>query len=155
MERRHAYRVEVAWTGAASGPTKTYDGYSRTHEVRIEGKPAIAASADPAFRGDAAMHNPEQLLVAALASCHLLAYLALCAREGIAVVGYRDLATGTMSERAGAGHFTSVTLRPEVTIDGERLERARALHMTAHEQCFIANSVNFPVVCEPTIARAK
>jgi organic hydroperoxide reductase OsmC/OhrA len=153
--REHAYDVEVDWTGAASGPTKTYDGYSRAHELRIDGKATIASSADPAFRGDSALHNPEQLLVAALASCHLLSYLALCAREGIAVVAYCDRATGTMIERAGVGRFTNVTLRPHVAIDDDRSDRARALHAAAHEQCFIANSVNFPVLCEPTIVRVK
>jgi organic hydroperoxide reductase OsmC/OhrA len=153
--REHRYAVAVDWTGAVAGPTKTYAAYSRDHEMTIEGKPVLAASADPLFRGTASAHNPEELLVAALASCHLLAYLALCAREGIAVVAYRDVARGTMSERAGAGHFTSVTLYPHVTIDDDRLERARELHEVAHAECFIANSVNFPVLCQPTIARAK
>jgi organic hydroperoxide reductase OsmC/OhrA len=115
----------------------------------------ILGSADPLFRGDARMYNPEELLVAALASCHLLAYLALCAREGIAVVAYVDAATGTMSERGGVGHFTNVTLYPRVTIADDRVDRAHALHAIAHEECFIANSVNFPVLFEPTIACGK
>ena len=153
--REHRYDVAIDWTGAGGGATKTYAGYSRDHEIQVAGKPAFAASADPLFRGTAGLYTPEELLVAALASCHLLAYLALCAREGIAVVAYRDAAKGTMSERAGAGRFTTVTLYPHVTLDDDRIDRARELHVTAHEECFIANSVNFPVVCEPTIVRAE
>ncbi len=153
--RAHGYAVDVTWTGAHAGPTRTYAGYSRTHEIAIAGKPVIAGSADPLFRGDAALHNPEELLVAALASCHLLAYLALCAREGIAVVAYVDAAKGTMSERGGAGRFTNVTLSPHVTIASDRAERARELHESAHAECFIANSVNFPVLVEPTIVCAE
>ena len=84
----------------------------------------------------------------------MLAYLALCAREGIAVVAYRDEASGTMSETAGAGRFTSVRLAPQVTVDDARLERALALHDVAREECFIANSVNFPVEHTPHIERA-
>jgi len=153
--REHHYAVGVTWTGATAGATQTYAGYSRAHEIAIPGKPVILGSADPLFRGDARMYNPEELLVAALASCHLLAYLALCAREGIAVVAYVDAATGTMSERGGVGHFTNVTLYPRVTIADDRVDRAHALHAIAHEECFIANSVNFPVLFEPTIACGK
>jgi organic hydroperoxide reductase OsmC/OhrA len=151
--RSHAYAVRLAWTGAAAGPTRTYAGYSRDHEIASTGKPALRLSADPAFRGEAACYNPEELLVAALASCHMLSYLAYCALEGLAVVSYADEASGTMEETGGSGAFTRVTLRPRVVVDDDRLERARALHHDAHAACFIANSVNFPVVCEPEIGR--
>ncbi len=153
--RVHTYAIGLAWTGAANGPTQTYAGYSRTYEISIAGKPVLAGSADPLFRGDASRYNPEELLVAALASCHLLAYLALCSREGIAVVSYADSAKGAMSERGGVGHFTNVTLYPRVTIADDRIDRAYALHAIAHEECFIANSVNFPVLFEPTIVCVK
>ena len=156
--REHRYDVAIDWTGAHRGSTKTYATYSRDHEITIAGKLPFVASADPLFRGSAGAYNPEELLVAALASCHLLAYLALCARERIAVVAYRDAAEGTMSERGGAGRFTNVTLHPQVTIAATggdaRVDRALALHATAHEECFIANSVNFPVLVEPTITSA-
>ena len=153
--REHAYVATVEWTGSAHGSTHAYESYSRAHEVRVADKSALELSADPTFRGDASRHNPEELLVASLASCHMLSFLALCARERIAVVTYEDRATGTMSERAGAGRFTEVTLHPHVTIAGDQIERAQALHARAHEQCFIANSVNFPVACEPTTVRAR
>jgi organic hydroperoxide reductase OsmC/OhrA len=151
--RTHAYDVALAWTGAAAGATRTYAGYSREHELAFAGKPSLRASADPAFRGDAGAHNPEELLVAALASCHMLSYLAHCALAGIPVIAYTDAARGEMDERAGSGAFVRVVLRPRVVVDDDRLERANALHRDAHASCFIANSVNFPVVCEPEIVR--
>ncbi|MCZ7642373.1 MAG: OsmC family protein [Pseudorhodoplanes sp.] len=115
----------------------------------------FAASADPGFRGDPALHNPEDLLVASLASCHMLWYLGLCARAGIAVTHYSDEAEGTMIEDAAkGGRFERVTLRPRVTIKAGDPDKARALHREAHRQCFIANSVNFPVDCEPSVTSA-
>ncbi len=151
--RTHAYDVALAWTGATAGATRTYAGYSREHELAFPNKPSLRASADPAFRGDADAHNPEELLVAALASCHMLSYLASCALAGIAVVAYSDAARGEMEERGGAGAFVRVVLRPRVVVDDDRLERANELHRDAHAACFIANSVNFPVVCEPDVVR--
>jgi organic hydroperoxide reductase OsmC/OhrA len=150
----HHYATRVEWSGASRGPTKTYAGYSREHTIGVDGKPTLTGSADPAFRGDVSHYNPEELLLAALSTCHLLSYLAQCAREGIAVVSYTDDAVATMAEKAGAGRFTSATLRPVVEIDDERVERATALHDEARAQCFIANSVNFPVEHEPVVRRA-
>ena len=112
----------------------------------------MAASADPNFRGDQTRYNPEELLVAALSSCHMLWYLHLCAVNKIEVLTYRDRATGFMEEQAGAGRFREVILRPAVTIaKGSNPDQARALHARAHQECFIANSVNFPVLHEPSI----
>ncbi len=116
-------------------------------------KPAIPGSSDPVFRGDRSRWNPEELLVAALSSCHQLAYLHLCADAGIVVVGYLDRAEGIMAETPdGAGQFTRVVLRPKVMVAaGSSVETARELHRQAHAMCFIARSVNFPVECEPEI----
>jgi organic hydroperoxide reductase OsmC/OhrA len=151
MRREHAYRANVVWTGAAHGPTKTYAGYSRDYTIFFDGKAVLAGSADPAFRGTAARYNPEELLLGSLAACHMLSYLALCSREGIAVLAYSDEASATMSEESGAGRFTLVRLAPLVTVDDPRLERAIALHDVAREECFIANSVNFPVTHTPRV----
>jgi organic hydroperoxide reductase OsmC/OhrA len=152
--REHNYRTRVTWSGAALGATKTYAAYSREHTIEAPGKPVLTGSADPAFRGEASHYNPEELLLAALSACHLLTYLALCAREGIAVVSYVDEAHGTMSETGGAGKFVSAVLRPQVEIDDERIERAIVLHDVASTECFIAKSVNFPVEHEPSVRRA-
>jgi organic hydroperoxide reductase OsmC/OhrA len=125
--------------------------FGREHVIRMAGKPDIAGSSDPAFRGDPARHNPEDLLVASLSACHMLWYLALCAKAGIVVTGYVDSANGTMVEEAdGGGRFTGVTLRPVATLAADAdLAVARNLHEDAHRLCFIARSVNFPVACEP------
>lgn len=151
MERRHGYRIQLAWTGDRGLGTAGYRDYGREHEVRAEGKPVIAGSSDPAFRGDAARWNPEELLVASLSACHQLWYLHLCAEAGVVVRTYEDTAEGVMAEgEDGGGRFLSVVLRPRVGLAaGTDAERARALHDHAHEKCFIASSVNFPVTIEP------
>jgi len=148
----HHFATHLVWTGAARGATTGYESYDRTHRVEIEGKPPIVASAAPPFLGDPSLHNPEDLLVAALSSCHFLSYAALCARYGVHVVAYEDHATGTMTRVDKVTKFTEVVLHPRVTIaPGSDVEKARSLHARAHSLCFIANSVNFEVKNEPTI----
>ena len=152
--KTHTYDATVVWTGAADGPTRDYKSYARDHEIRIDGKAAIAGSSDPGFRGDAGRHNPEDMLVASLSACHMLWYLHLCAVKGVAVTAYEDNAVGTMVEEPGNGRFTEVTLRPTVTITADSdAEKAASLHKRAHTECYVANSMNFPVHCEPTIER--
>lgn len=150
--KEHSYAATVTWIGAAAGPTTDYRVYSREYRVEFFGKPAMTGSADPAYVGDARLYNPEDLLLASLSACHLLTYLALCARDKIAVTGYRDEAGGTVAVKDGKMRFTGVVLRPQVTIaDAAHLDKARALHGQAHDACFITNSVNFPVEHEPTV----
>ena len=153
MAREHRYVVTIEWTGDQGTGTSHYRAYSRAHEIRVAGKPPIPASSDPGFRGDPARYNPEDLLVASLSGCHMLWYLHLCATAGIVVTGYIDQAEGTMVENPdGSGRFASVVLKPQITLKpGADLAKAHALHATAHQMCFIANSVNFPVTHEPTI----
>ncbi|WP_024803631.1 OsmC family protein [Nocardia sp. BMG51109] len=144
----HRYEVEVAWSGATTGHRE----YSRNHEAFAPGRPPLPSSADPDFaRGDADRWNPELLLIAALSECHMLWYLHLCTEAGIVVTDYRDTAEGTMDNT----RFQQVTLRPRVTVtDAAHTETARDLHAKAHERCFVANSMNFPVGHEPTIVTA-
>lgn len=155
MAHVHRYQARLEWVGAAQGPTLTYQGYSREYSVAIPGKPVFSGSADPTFRGDPKLYNPEDLLVVALSSCHMLSYLALAARSKLPVVAYVDEATGTMDMKDGKIRFVEVVLYPRVKIAaGSDLELARRLHDKAHSECFIANSVNFPVRNEPQIAVA-
>jgi organic hydroperoxide reductase OsmC/OhrA len=151
--RQHSYGVSVTWTGNQGTGTSGYRDYSRDHEVFADGPAAIAGSSDPAFRGDRTRWNPELELTAALSQCHMLWYLHLCAEAGVIVLSYSDNAVGTMEETAnGSGRFTEVVLRPQVQIArAGMLEAAYRLHTQAHEKCFIANSVNFPVRHEPAI----
>jgi organic hydroperoxide reductase OsmC/OhrA len=153
MERKHHYSVSVVWTGNTGHGTRSYTGYERAHEIRSGQKPAVPGSSDPAFRGDPTRYNPEELFVAALSSCHMLWYLHLCADAGIGVVSYQDNPKGTMIETAEGGRFTNVTLHPAVEVT-ESAERAEALHKRAHQLCFLANSVNFPVEHQATTATA-
>lgn len=153
--KEHHFACRLRWTGAKAGPTGDYDGYSRDYEVAIEGKPTIVGSSDPAFKGDPEKLNPEDMLVASLAGCHMLTYLALCAKSKIEVVHYEDRASGRMTVKDGRLRFTEVTLAPVVKIATGDLDAARALHDKAHDHCFIANSVNFPVLNMPTIDRAE
>jgi len=150
--KEHTYAVTVVWTGNLGQGTSGYRGFSRDHEISAGGKPTLAGSADPAFRGDATRYNPEDLLVASLSACHMLWYLHLCAEAGIVVRGYRDQASGAMLQTPdGGGRFTEVVLRPEVVIDeGGGAALAERLHERAHALCFIASSVNFPVRCAPS-----
>lgn len=149
--REHHYRVRVEWTGNKGSGTSGYKAYSRDHTIEIAGKPAIHGSSDPAFLGDATRWNPEDMLVASVSACHKLWYLHLCGQAGIIVVAYADEAEGTMVE-GDKGHFTRIILRPKVTIRaGDDADLAARLHHDAHEKCFIANSLNFPVLCEPSI----
>ena len=149
--RDHVYVVTVTWTGNRGTGTSAYRQYARAHDVSALGKPTIPGSSDPAFQGDRTRYNPEELLVASLSSCHMLWYLHLCSAEGIAVQAYEDIAEGIMTERpGGGGAFVEVVLAPEITLNpGADVDRARALHVDAHQKCFIANSVSFPVRHEP------
>lgn len=152
MTKEHQYKAKVEWTGNSGQGTSGYKSYERSHIISVENKPDIPASSDPAFRGDSTRYNPEELLVASLASCHMLWYLHLCAEAGVVVVAYSDRATGTMIEtNDGGGRFKEVILNPVVTVKDEKMiEKASGLHTRANELCFIANSVSFPVHHHPT-----
>ncbi len=152
-DREHFYQTTICWTGNKGNGTKDYRAYERSHVISIAGKTDIHASSDPAFRGDKTKHNPEELLLAALSSCHMLWYLHLCADSGIIVLDYVDHARGVMIENNnGGGRFTEVLLSPLITVkNAQMIEKAIELHEPAHDNCFIANSVNFPVVIKASI----
>src|SRR5574341_2146686 len=106
MSTEHKYSVTIHWTGNKGKGTIDYRSYERSHTIATENKVDILCSSDPAFRGDKTKHNPEELLVAALSSCHMLWYLHLCSAGGIVVTQYIDRAEGIMVEEAGgSGRF--------------------------------------------------
>lgn len=152
MKGQHNYNLTIKWTGNTGTGTSDYRVYERNHTIIVENKPDVLASADPAFRGDKTRHNPEDLLLASLSSCHMLTYLHLCAVSGIVVTDYIDNATGIMIDTPnGGGRFSEVTLNPIVTITEKSMtEKANELHKKASELCFIANSVNFSVHHNPS-----
>lgn len=153
-KKTHNYQTNLLWTGNRGEGTKSFTGYSRAHEISVAGKPFIPGSSDQHFRGDVSRYNPEEMLVASLSACHMLWYLHLCAEAGVVVTDYKDEAAGVMIEgRDGGGYFVKVTLKPRVVIAKESdAAAADALHHRAHELCFIANSVNFPVLTEATVS---
>lgn len=153
--KQHRYEVSTVWTCGPEGPPTNYETYSRNHSIAIAGKPTLAGSSDTAFRGDATRHNPEDMLVASLSACHMLWYLHLAVVKGIPVLRYEDAAYGIMAETPRPGRFLEVVLRPRVTVRrGGDAALAAQLHARAHEECFVANSVNFPVRHEPVIVEA-
>jgi organic hydroperoxide reductase OsmC/OhrA len=152
----HRYALTVTWTGNTGEGTSTYRGYQRRHVVTAEGPPDLPGSADRTFHGDRGRWNPEQLLLASLAQCHMLSYLHVCVDVGVVVTDYVDRPTGSMrTEPDGSGRFTGVVLHPEVVVaDATMVEAATRAHGRAHELCFIANSVSFPVRHEPVVGTA-
>jgi organic hydroperoxide reductase OsmC/OhrA len=144
------HRARVVWE--RSGRPFTYEEYSREHVVTYGGGASMHASAAAEFRGNAALPNPEEMLVAALANCHMLTFLAVAARKGIVVEKYEDAAEGTLATNA-EGRMSvivcelrpKVTFGPAVTVDAEALHD---LHHQAHLGCFIAASVKTSVTVE-------
>jgi organic hydroperoxide reductase OsmC/OhrA len=148
----HRYALTVRWTGNLGEGTASYRGYSRDHDVEIPGLPVLQGSADPAFHGDRSRYNPEQLLLAALSQCHMLSFLHVAVKHGVVVTAYEDRAEALMrTNRDGSGQFESATLKPRVTLAAPVAEEVMAeLHAGANRLCFIARSVNFPVLHEPS-----
>jgi len=153
MTKSHNYAVTIEWTGARQGPTISYTSYSREFTLKCDGKVDIIGSSDKAFRGDSTLYNPEELLVSAISSCHLLWYLHLCAVNNIHIISYIDQATGVMqTDENGGGRFSEVILSPTIIVTkNSDIASAIRLHDNAHEKCFIANSINFPIKLTPTV----
>lgn len=155
--KKHHYQSKVEWTGNTGESTKNYRSYERTYTISVEGKADILASSDPAFLGNPELHNPEDLLLASVSSCHLLWYLHFCSVNKILVLEYTDFAEGTMIENEnGSGQFTEIILRPKILVEeNNMIEKAIELHHQANEYCFIANSLNFKVKHIPEITCKK
>ncbi|MET1043161.1 MAG: OsmC family protein [Microbacteriaceae bacterium] len=155
MTPEHHFSVALEWTGNRGTGTSGPRDFSREHVLSLAGKPDLLGSAAPVFHGDADRWNPEELLIGALAQCHMMSYFYLAAKHGIAVTSYTDDAAGTIRMNGAGGRFTEVTLRPRMTIATGDLDLAIRLHDEAEQICFIAQSVNFPVRHEPEITLAE
>lgn len=152
MATEHHFEALLKWSGANMGPTTDYESYSRDYHVEMEGKPVLMGSAATPFRGNGSLHNPEDLLLASVAACHMLSYFAVCARSGVVVVSYEDRATATMRFSEGKMRIVEATLRPKVhVLPGTDMEKAVQLHGRANAECFIASSVNFPIYHKPEV----
>lgn len=153
MEKYHNYLLHLKWSDSEDTETLVYRKFTRDHVISSKGKPEIIASSDPSFRGNPERYNPEEMLVASAASCHMLSYLHLCAIHKIMVVEYTDNATGKMVETAGGGgRFEEIALNPVIVVTQKSMiEKAIELHHQANKLCFIANSLNFPVKHFPVV----
>lgn len=150
----HTYKTTLHWSAEGGEGTRTYKSFARTHRITAKNKQGVEK---PAIVATSAFHsldhyNPDELLIGAISSCHMLWYLHLCAENGVVVVDYRDDAEGVLRlDAKGEGKVEGVTLRPHITIASGDAAKAEALHEEAHKKCFVANSVNFPVGCEPRV----
>jgi organic hydroperoxide reductase OsmC/OhrA len=149
----HKYHIGLKWTGNTGRGTSDYKSYNRDHVITSPGMDEIQASSDPAFRGDPTKYNPEQLLLASVAACHMLWFLHLCSDHNVVVIDYQDQPEATMIEDAQiGGHFQEIILHPIVIVNGEKQEEImEQLHELAHQKCFIANSLNFPVIIKSKV----
>ena len=153
----HRYTAQLAWAGSTA---EGYDHYSRAHESTAapeaeQPPPPLPLSSDPAFGGDPAKLNPEQLLVLAASSCQMLSFLAVAARARIDVIAYEDDAEGEMPEDDKPMRITRIVLRPQITIAGDAPDDARLEQLvdTAHRHCFIASSLTTEIAIEPSFRR--
>lgn len=153
MVKEHRYKLTAVWTGNTGTGTKNYRSYERSITVSSNNKTDILCTSDTAFNSDKTKHNPEELLLAAISTCHMLWYLHLCSDAGVVVISYTDNAAATMIEtQDGGGHFTEAILHPVITVsDVSMIEKAYQLHHYANKLCYIANSCNFPIRHEPVI----
>jgi len=147
---KHLFQAAINWTSNQSPSDSTKRFYSKSHQINIEGKPALNVSAAKAFKGDTELYNPEDLLLSSLVSCHMMSYLYVCSQNGIEVLEYSDNAEATLEVSAdGSGRFVAVRLKPKVKIsNSDKIKLAIDLHTKANQLCFIANSCNFPVLHE-------
>ncbi|MCB9309222.1 MAG: OsmC family protein [Lewinellaceae bacterium] len=145
--KAHKYYLDLNWVGNTGTGTSTYNAYQRDFILSFQNKPDILGSSDSIFLGDQKKHNPEDLFLASIATCHMLWYLHLCADHKIVVLQYSDHPEGVLTlKKDGSGRFTEVTLHPKVVIsDDSDVDKATSLHHLASQYCFIANSLNFEV----------
>ena len=153
MSKKHDFPAKIVWTGNRGTGTSTYKAYDRTWDMAVEGKAVVHCSNDPLLGGDATKYNPEDMLIASVASCHMLWYLHLCSQSGVTVIAYEDEPIGIgESEPDGTGRFLEAVLKPRITITSDsNAEKAVSLHDEVHKYCFIARSINFPVRHEPRV----
>ena len=152
--REHHYTAVCSWKGSTGA---SYEHYPRAHDMSAPpAQASLAMSSDPAFRGDPARLNPEQLLVMAAASCQMLSFLAIAARKRIDVVEYEDRAEGLMPEDDKPVRITRILLKPRITVKGEVDQEAmKKMIELAHHQCFIANSLKSDIQIQPEIVIQK
>ena len=147
---KHLFKATLNWTSQQNQNKLSERYYSKTHQIKIEGKPVLDISAAKAFKGNPSLYNPEDLLLSSLVSCHMMSYLYVCSQNGIEILEYSDHAEAILEVSPdGSGRFVEVKLFPKVKIsNSDQIELALQLHQKANQLCFIANSCNFSVLHE-------
>jgi len=142
-----SYQLDLEWTGNKGEGTISYNAYERSYVVHSKDKEELHMSSDEHFRGDKSKYNPEEMLLMAVSSCHMLWYLHLCADAGIIVKKYTDHPEAKLIlDQTGSGRMDQFLLRPSVTITRETdREKAISLHEGANKKCFIANTLNVKI----------
>ena len=159
MSDAHEFEITLSYPASTAQATPPDANFSRNNIMKSGTKHDVAASSPAAFGGDDTRYNPEELMLMSLSECHMLTYLAIAAKKQMKIVRYEDRATGQLGIGefgiAGKTSMQRVTLHPRVTVaKGTNLDDARAMHVKAHANCFMANSVNFPITTEPEIIEA-
>lgn len=159
MSDAHQFEATLRWPASTTQALPPAATFSRNSILGGMGKPDLPGSSPPIFGGEASRYNPEELLLMSLAQCHMLTYLAIAAKKQMSILAYEDRASGTLAigEFGAKGKMSmqQVVLRPRVIVaKGTSLADAQAIHEKAHANCFIANSVNFPVTFEAEIVEA-
>src|SRR5690625_6514735 len=144
----HEYMTTIEWTGTTAGG---YRSFSREHAATLTATQDLAVSADAAFRGDAELTNPEQLLVLAASSCQMLSFLGAAARVGVEVVSYEDSARGSMPLKPVTASITEIELRPLIRVRGAEHGLVNDLVHQSQAHCYIANSLRGEVRVIPAI----
>ncbi|MGY6649987.1 OsmC family protein [Wenyingzhuangia sp. IMCC45574] len=155
MKHSYSYQIGLTWLGGIN-IEKRYR-YNKTYELHFKNKPSITGSADATFHGNAELYNPEEILLAALSSCHMMSFFYLCGKEKISIKSYKDQPTGMLEINPnGSGQFKEVMLQPEIVVNSsEEIKKIQDLFSKANEYCFIARSCNFKIIHQPTIKVAN
>lgn len=156
MAQDGIFEGTLSWQGQPAERPFSFESAERTTRLEFPGGASIEASAPAQFMGDDSRANPETLMLGSLMQCHFLTFIAVAAKSGATVLSYADRATGTLGRKEdGKTGFVSVTLRPQVKLDAAHQDRLAAFHEKAHRNCFMSNSVNFPVTVEPATVPAN
>ncbi|MBK8764592.1 MAG: OsmC family protein [Burkholderiaceae bacterium] len=153
MVQEAVFEGSLQWAGPSPGQAFSYDSFDRTTHLQFAGGAVAQASAPAAFNGDDSRLNPETLMLASLMQCHFLTFMAVASKSGATVLSYRDSGSGRLAMKDGRMRYVEVILRPAVELaDPVHMARLATFHDKAHANCFMANSVNFPVLVQPPAA---
>lgn len=144
----NSYTIHLTWENAKPDQF-TYDHFSRDHQIEFSGDQSLLNSASPDYLGSSKASNPEELLAAALASCHMLTFLAIASKTGVSVGRYSCKAVARLNKKEnGKMAVTEIDLYPVIEFYGEKRpdrEQITKMHDQAHRNCFIAQSIESKV----------